>query len=269
MTRLFVQTMPGMETYAWRIVLIVSVATMTVGNVLALWQEDLRRMLAYSSIAQAGYMLIGLAVALATGNATGEWNGIGAMGFYFVSYAAATIGAFAVLEYLGRPGRSLDGIEELAGLAQTRPEAAAMLAVCMFSLAGVPPLVGFWGKLLLFGSALYVVPTAGVTPIWFVVLAIVGALNAAVAAAYYLRVVAVMYFRTPLATPRAEGGAGAWWAAVLSVLLVIVMSVRPGPWMAQAARSSPQPVLQQNHRGHQNRSTIWTRGDRQPRLIPR
>ena len=95
--------------------------TMTLGNVLALWQDDLRRLLAYSSIAHAGYMLIGLAAALATGNAPGPWNGVAALAFYLVVYAAATIGAFAVLEHLGRPDRRLDAVDELAGLGRTRP----------------------------------------------------------------------------------------------------------------------------------------------------
>ena len=134
---------------------------MTLGNVLALWQDDLRRLLAYSSIAHAGYMLIGLAVGLATGNAPGPWNGVAALWFYLVAYAAATIGAFAVLEHLGRPDRRLDGVDELAGLGRTRPLAAALLAVFMFSLTGVPPLAGFWGKLLVFGSALNVGGAAG------------------------------------------------------------------------------------------------------------
>ena len=121
LVRILVVAMPGMEPYAWQIVLVVSVLTMTFGNVLALWQDNLRRLLAYSSIAHAGYMLIGLAVALATGNAPGAWNGVAALAFYLAAYAAATIGAFAVLEHLGRPDRRLDGVDELAGLGRTRP----------------------------------------------------------------------------------------------------------------------------------------------------
>jgi NADH-quinone oxidoreductase subunit N len=172
-------------------------------------------------------MLIGLAVALADGDAPGPWNGVSALGFYLAAYAAATIGVFAVLEYLGQPGRRIDGVEELAGLGRTRPLAAALLALFMFSLTGVPPLAGFFGKLMVFGSALNV---GG----WcFTTLAIVGGLNAAVAAAYYLRVVAVMYFRTPLATPRAQGGAGAWWAAVVCAVLVVAIGVSPGVWMPE------------------------------------
>ena len=156
LARLLVAAMPGMEVYAWRTAAVIAVLTMTTGNVLALWQDDLRRLLAYSSIAHAGYMLIGLAVALATGNEPGSWNGLAALGFYLVVYAAATLGAFAVLEHLGRPERRIDGVDELAGLGQTRPVAAALLAVFLLSLMGVPPLGGFWGKFCIFGSALNV-----------------------------------------------------------------------------------------------------------------
>jgi NADH-quinone oxidoreductase subunit N len=211
-------------------VLAAAVLTMTLGNTLAFWQTDLRRLLADSSIAQAGYVLLALAAAMASsrGNAATAWNGIDALWFYVAVYAAATIGAFAMLEHLGREDRSLDGVDELAGLGVTRPLAAAVVAVCMFSLAGVPPLAGFWGKLMIFGSALSVEsPDARW---WFVGAAVLGVLNAAAAAAYYLRVVAVMYFRTPLVTPRAEGGRGAWAAAVSCAVIVVVVGVYPGAW---------------------------------------
>jgi NADH-quinone oxidoreductase subunit N len=242
LVRILVIAMPHMEPYSWRVVLVVSVLTMTLGNVMALWQDNLRRLLAYSSIAHTGYMLIGLAVGLAARHATGSFNGVAALGFYLVAYAAATIGAFALLEHLGGPGHRLDGVEELAGLGRTRPLAAAVLAVCLFSLAGVPPLAGFWGKLLLFGSALNVGGEQGAPEglwFWFVALAAIGVVNAAVAAAYYLRIVAVMYFRTPLATPRAEGGAGAWWAAVACALLVIGIGLSLGPLMRETNRAVP------------------------------
>jgi NADH-quinone oxidoreductase subunit N len=247
--RILVIAMPNMEPYSWQVVLAISVATMTLGNVLALWQDDLRRLLAYSSIAHGGYMLIGLAVVLATGNAGGRaaesWNGAAALGFYLVVYAVATIGAFAVLEYLGRPDRRVDAVEELAGLGRTRPLAAAVLTVCLFSLAGFWPLAGFWGKLLLFGSALNVggADAAGNLWWWFLSLAVVGVLNAAVAAAYYLRIVAAMYFRAPLATLRAEGGPGAWCAAVACALVVLAVGIYPGPLMREAWRAMPENAL--------------------------
>ncbi len=98
----------------------VSLLTMTFGNVMALWQDDLRRLLAYSSIANAGYMLLALAVALAVGGGATAWDGVAAVAFYLAVYSVATIGAFAAFEHLGRPDRSLDGVDELAGLGSTQ-----------------------------------------------------------------------------------------------------------------------------------------------------
>jgi NADH-quinone oxidoreductase subunit N len=217
---------------------------MTFGNVIALWQDDLRRLLAYSSIANAGYMLLALAVALAAGGGATAWNGIAAVAFYLVVYSVATIGVFAAFQHVGRPERSLDGVDELAGLGSTKPAVAAVLAVCLFSLTGVPPLAGFWGKFVVFGSALSVDPAAGAGGLrwWFIGAAVIGVLNAATAAAYYLRIVAVMCFRTPLATPRAQGGAGAWWAAITCALLLVGVGVYFGPLMRRAERASNEQV---------------------------
>jgi len=230
MTRLIVLGMPDIGPYAWKIFLALSIVTMTLGNVLALWQENFRRLFAYSSIANAGYMLIGLAVGMAPGTVNGLWDGVGATFFYLCVYAAATLGTFAVVAYLGRERQQLESVEELAGLGRTHPAMAATLAVCMFSLAGLPPAAGIWGKLMLFGSALNVdAASGGPLRSWFIALAVIGVLNAAVAAYYYLRIVSLMYFREPLASPRAEGGSGAFLAALLCGLAVLVLGVFPGP----------------------------------------
>ena len=192
---------------------------MTLGNVMALWQNDLRRLLAYSSIAHAGYMLLGL------GGGAGRGRGLRPLerhrrpcGSIWPPTPRPRSERLPSLEHLGRPDRRLDAVDELAGLGRTRPPAAAVLAVCMFSLAGVPPLGRLLGEAAGLRQRLERRPRGrrrgehadGGS----LAAAIVGVFNAAVAAAYYLRIVAVMYFRTPLATPRAEGGAGAWWAAV-------------------------------------------------------
>lgn len=256
MMRIIATALPGLGPYSWAIVLAVSILTMTFGNVMALWQNDFRRMLAYSSIAQAGYMLLALAVALASRGMTSDWNGLGALWFYLATYAAATIGAFAVMEHLGRADRRLDSTDELAGLGRTRPAAAAAMAVCMFSLAGVPPLAGFWGKMLIFGAALNVENPAARW--WFILAAVVGVLNAAVAAAYYLRVVATMYFRLPLATPPAQGGRGAWFAAIACATLVVGVGLYPGPLMSvgdfdaeQSPRVDTESKLESSRRNDQ------------------
>ena len=198
--------------------------------------------MAYSSIANAGYMLIGLAAGLASANVTVGWDGIAAMFFYLCVYAAATLGVFAVLVYLGRDERQVEAVDDLAGLARTRPLAAAGLALFLFSLAGLPPLAGLWGKFFLFASAL-AIPSeagAGLRP-WFVGLAIVGVLNAAVAAYYYLRIVAVMYFRDPLAAPKPQGGAAPAAAAWVCAAVVLGLFAFPSPLM-QAVPMGPTPA---------------------------
>lgn len=236
MIRILLIAMPTFEPIGWRIALIVAILTMTIGNILALWQDSVRRLLAYSAIAHSGYMLIGLAVAFAmsyTGDtANSGFEGVAAILLYMSVYAVATLGTFAALTYLGDDRHEVDGIDELAGLGHSQPFVAIAIAVFMFSLAGIPPLAGFWGKLALFGSALSV--DAGIDGtselrVWFIRLAIVGVINAAIAAVYYLRIIGVMYFRKPLATPQADGGVGAWIAMALSALLVVGIGAASGP----------------------------------------
>jgi len=158
--RLALLVIPGTDApekaFAWQLPLVLAVLTMTIGNICALWQKDIRRLLAYSSIAHGGYLLIGLAVAAASMSSGSHQaaGGAGAMLFYVLVYALATMGSFCTLAYLGSPRRELSGVEELAGLGRSHPLAAAALAIFMFSLAGIPPLAGFWGKLTLFGSAI-------------------------------------------------------------------------------------------------------------------
>ncbi len=246
MIRVLLIAMPTLEPIGWRVALIVAILTMTIGNLLALWQDSVRRLLAYSSIAHAGYMLIGLAVGFAmayTGDTkTSGFDGVAAILLYVTVYAVATLGTFAALTYLGDDRHAVDGIDELVGLGHSQPFVALALAVFMFSLAGIPPLAGFWGKLALFGSALTVdAGVEGVSPLrgWFVGLAIIGVINAAIAAVYYLRIIGVMYFRKPLATPQADGGVGAWLAMALSALFIVGTGAASGPlWESSLLASS-------------------------------
>ena len=244
LVRLVVVAMPNVEPHAWKIALAISALTMTLGNLLALWQDNVRRLLAYSSIANAGYMLIGLTVGLAAGRSPGGWDGVGAMLFYLCVYAAATLGAFAALTHLGSGRQQIEAVEELAGLGRTHPLMAAAMALCMLSLVGLPPAGGLWGKLFLFGSALGVeAGSGGPHRPWLIALAVLGVLNAAVAAYYYLRIVGVMYFRAPLAAPRAEGGRGAWLAAIACSLVVLALGVYPGPLMGRCSGAAQvQPM---------------------------
>ncbi len=232
--------LPLVAGHGWQLFLILAVVTMTLGNVVALWQKNFRRLLAYSSIAHAGYMLIGLAVWMAARDGQGIGNGVGEAGLsatllYVVVYAAASLGTFAALVYLGRYEQQVDTVEELSGLSRTHRGAALMIAIFMFSLAGLPPLAGFWGKLGLFASALNVrsgdpglLGTASLQ-MWFLILAVIGALNAAVSAGYYLRVVAAMYFGSATRTLSAKGGLGAALATGACAAVVLGVGLYPGP----------------------------------------
>jgi NADH-quinone oxidoreductase subunit N len=184
---------------------IVAAVTMSLGNLLALWQDNVKRLLAYSSVAHAGYMLIGLAVAprLSAGDANSPPGGVEAVLFYLVAYGAMTVGAFGVLSSLSTRERPAETVDDLAGLGRSHPGAALVLTLFLFSLIGLPLTAGFWGKVWLFLNALGVPVPEGDTRMQqqhdlFVTLAIVGAVNAAVAAWYYLRIAAVLFLREPL-----------------------------------------------------------------------
>jgi len=163
-----------------------AVITMCFGNVLALWQTNVRRMLAYSSIAHAGYMLVGLTIAQSQGGLAG---GVESLLFYLAVYGFMTVGAFAVLISLGSPDRQIDQLDELAGLGRLRPATALLLAVFLFSLTGLPPTAGFFAKFNLLVAA-WSAGTAASQAI-----AVIMAVNAAIGAGYYLRIVAAMYLR--------------------------------------------------------------------------
>ncbi len=202
--RILVVLLPAQLAFGWQTALVLAMVTMTVGNVCALWQKNLRRMLAYSSIAHAGYMLIGCAVSLAvaTGETAGDHslcNGFSGTLLYLIMYSIATLGTFAVLCEVGTDerGKPLDRVNQLAGLGRRRPWMAGVLAICMFSLGGIPPLAGFWGKMTLFTGAISTAQSSATLPggrPWFLAMSLVAVLNTAIAAAYYLRIVGVAYF---------------------------------------------------------------------------
>jgi NADH-quinone oxidoreductase subunit N len=159
---------------------ILAVLTMTVGNIIALSQDNIKRMLAYSSIAHAGYALVGFAA----GNAEGAAGIL----FYMLSYAFMNIGAFAVIVLIGKKGEANNNVSDYAGLGFRRPVLALCMSIFLFSLAGMPPTAGFIGKFYLFSAAI----KSGY--IW---LAIIGVLNSAASVYYYLRVMVFMYMKDP------------------------------------------------------------------------
>lgn len=215
--------------------------TMFLGNVLALLQDNLKRLLAYSSVAQAGYMLIALAVAPYLHEAARDGSGVGgveAVLYYLAAYGAMTLGAFAVIAYLGTPERPVETVDDLAGVSRSHPGVALLMVVFLFSLIGIPLTAGFTGKLLIFFGAM-AVPSGGGPATLFRVLAFLGVLNAAISAWYYLRIVAVMYLRNPLRPPEGKrtwpGLATLWVCAALTVGLSIPPAAN---WLLGAARSA-------------------------------
>src|SRR5262245_19487491 len=223
---------------------IVAVMTMTLGNVLALLQDNVRRMLAYSSVAHGGYMLMGIVVASSVPDAKTppDVGVIEAILVYLVAYGMMTIGAFAVILFLSTPERQIESIDDLAGLGQSHPISAGAMAVFMFSLIGLPLTIGFAGKLLLFVGALDA-PTD--TPAmrdlyrWMVVFAVV---NAAIGAYYYLRVVGVMFLRTPIRPPARAGAVPTFLATVALAGGTLFFGIYPEPIAKAARKAAPVPA---------------------------
>jgi NADH-quinone oxidoreductase subunit N len=190
---------------------LMSVASMFLGNVLALLQRNLKRLLAYSSIAHAGYMLVGLAV----GHRPSTVGGVPALLFYLIAYGFTIAGIFGLLVLLRRFDRPVETVDDLAGLSQSHPVAAAALAILLFSLTGLPPTAGFLGKLNLLLAAWSQGSTSAQ------ILAVLLAINAAIAATYYLRIVAVMYLRPATASVEAS----AQLPAIIGVALCVAVSL--------------------------------------------
>lgn len=242
LVRLVVIAMPGSNPMVWQMLLVMAIVTMTLGNVAALWQTDLRRLMAYSSIAHSGYMLIGLA-AYTAASTSQAYGGVAAVLFYLCVYSLATVGFFAALSFLGDDEESVRSVSDLAGLAKNQPVIAGAIAIFMFSLAGIPPLAGFWGKLTLLTSSIDVAlhhsdPNVGR---WFLALAAVGGINAAIAAAYYLRIISVMFFQSNDNRLRGTNG---WQAAAVGAAasLIVVLGLWHGH-VADPAREAETHLL--------------------------
>jgi NADH-quinone oxidoreductase subunit N len=216
-----------------------AVVTMFLGNILALLQDNLKRLLAYSSVAHAGYMLVGLAVApyLRGRNSAVEPDGVEAILYYLVAYGAMTIGAFAVIAYLDTRESPAETVDDLAGLSRSHPLLALLMCVFLFSLIGIPLTAGFTGKFLVFFGAMAVPQPEHITQAR--VLAILGMTNAAIGAWYYLRIVAVMYLRNPLRTLRGRWTVPAVATLAICGVLTVGLSLPPGAqWLLQAARDA-------------------------------
>jgi NADH-quinone oxidoreductase subunit N len=216
--RVFLAAFGSVQEYWQWILWVLAVVTMIVGNVTALMQNNIKRMLAYSSIAHAGYLLVALV-------AGGETGGASLM-YYLVAYALMNMGAFAVIVAVSRRGEPNEEFDDYAGLGFRHPGLALAMTIFMLSLTGIPPLVGFTGKFYVFGAAVQ----SG-----FIWLAVIGVLNSVVSAYYYIRVIVTMYMYDgekqiePLSSRPALAS-----AIVVAALATILIGVFPATSMWRA-----------------------------------
>ncbi|MCB1885159.1 MAG: NADH-quinone oxidoreductase subunit NuoN [Geminicoccaceae bacterium] len=212
----------GEWTDEWRqIVVFISVASMILGAFAAIGQTNFKRLMAYSGIGHVGYALIGLAA--------GTAGGIYGVLIYLVIYVAMTLGTFACIMMMRRGGRYVETIGDLSGLSTRQPMMALALAVFMFSLAGIPPLAGFFGKLYVFMAAV----DAGLVP-----LAVIGVVTSVVGAYYYLRIVKVMYFDEPTEAFDGPNGLGLRLVAAGTAVFTVAFILLPGPFLNAAQNAA-------------------------------
>lgn len=191
MFRLLVEGLLGLAADWQQMIILLSVGSMLIGNLVAIAQTNLKRMLAYSTISNIGFVLLGFAPTVIANNTLSAANGYGSALFYIVTYVFTTLGTFGLILLLSRRGFEAEQIDDFKGLAKRSPLFAGVMAIFMFSLAGIPPTVGFYAKL----SVLQAIITTNVTG--YIVLAVVAVLLSLVGAYYYLRLVKVMYFDEP------------------------------------------------------------------------
>jgi NADH-quinone oxidoreductase subunit N len=213
---------------------LLAIASLLVGNLAAIAQTNLKRMLAYSTIAQMGFVLIGLMAGVVGGNAAMGANAYSSAMFYVVSYVLTTLATFGIILLLARQGFESEEITDLAGLNNRSPLYAGVMAISMFSLAGIPPMVGFYAKL----SVLQALIASGQTA--DIALAVFAVAMSLVGAFYYLRVVKVMYFDEAVTATTVTADTDVRVVLSINGLLVLVLGIVPGALMSLCARSVAQ-----------------------------
>jgi NADH-quinone oxidoreductase subunit N len=210
----------GGQVDAWRqVVIFAALASIVVGALGAIGQSNVKRLLAYSSINNVGFILIGLACGTAAGAS--------AMLVYLAIYVAMTVGSFvAVLMLKNENGEPLEGIADLAGIGWTRPALGVCLMMLMFSLAGIPPLFGFWGKFVVFQAAVEADLLA---------LAVLGIAASVIGAFYYIKIVKLMYFDEPADTAKGKSDWAHWTLLAISAVVVSPLGYLATGWLGKLA----------------------------------
>jgi NADH-quinone oxidoreductase subunit N len=223
--RLLVEGLLPLAVDWQQMLMLLSIASLVVGNLAAIAQTNLKRMLAFSTIAQMGFVLLGLMSGIVDKNALGAANAYSASMFYITTYVLTTLATFGVMLALTREGFESEEINDLAGLNQRSPLYAGILATCLFSLAGIPPLVGFYAKL----SVLQALITTG-SPV-LIGVAIFAVVMSLVGAFYYLRVVKVMYFDNPAQTAAITPAKDVSVVLGLNAALLFILGLLPSGLM--------------------------------------
>jgi len=218
--RIFIGAFPDVTAVWQQIIVFVAIASMALGSFAAIGQRSIKRLMAYSSIGNVGYALVGLAA--------GSQDGVRGVVIYMIIYLAMTLGAFAVILSLRRGGQMFETVDDLSGLSRTHPVLAFCLAAMMFSLAGIPPLAGFFAKYYVFAAAIKAD---------LVALAVIGVVTSVVGAFYYLRLVKVMYFDEPVAAyePMAPG---LRIVLGLASVVVVLFWIVPAPLVGAAGAAA-------------------------------
>ena len=221
--RLLVNGVPDLAQDWQQMLVLLAVLSMAIGNIAAIAQANVKRMLAYSTIAHMGFMLLGLLSGVVEGNRLNAPEAYSAAMFYMIVYVLMSLGAFGMLLYLSRAGFECENLEDLRGLNRTHPWYAFLMLILMFSLAGIPPTAGFYAKLTVLSA------TVNAGQIWLAVVAVVLSL---VGAFYYLRIVKLMYFDEPKEAHPIRARTSFRVALSANGLALLVFGILPQPLMA-------------------------------------
>lgn len=232
--RLLVEGMLPLALDWQQMLAVLAIASLLLGNLAGIAQTNLKRMLAYSTIAQMGFVLLGLLAGVVNGNALSTANAYSSAMFYMVTYVLTTLATFGVILLLSREGFESEEIADFAGLNQRSPLYAGIMAVCLFSLAGIPPLVGFYAKL----AVLQALVASGQAS--YIALAVFAVVMSLIGAFYYLRVIKVMYFDEPITAGRVSAPVDVRVVLSINGALVLILGLLPGGLMTLCARAVVQ-----------------------------
>jgi len=229
--RLLVEGLLPLAVDWQQMLMVLAISSLLIGNLAAVAQTNLKRMLAFSTIAQMGFVLIGLLSGVVNGNTAAAANAYSSAMFYVITYVLTTLATFGIILLLAREGFESEEISDLAGLNQRSPLYAGVMAACMFSLAGVPPLVGFYAKL----SVLQALIASGQTGA--IALAIFAVMMSLIGAFYYLRIIKVMYFDAPITASTVSASADVRVVLTINGALILILGILPGGLMALCAKA--------------------------------